>query len=124
MRIQSFTSLILLFVLFACCCSQKAFGAKNSPYKSTTYQSYSAIPYEDEFIKVENTSSDFRNGTGEKDTSTDSVRLTLKKSNTIIKIRKIKDGRKPSFIGAYEVYVNNPDTKYSSSILVTSVENF
>jgi hypothetical protein len=111
MRIKLFLSLILLSILLASCSSN------NSPYKPTTYQSYSVTPYEDEFVKIENTSTDFRNWTQEKDTSTDSVRLTLKKSNTIIKVRKIKDGRKPSFQGNYEIYVNNSDTKHSSSIL-------
>lgn len=117
MRITSFLMLIVFFGLLTACKSTTTYSPNNSAYKPTTYQSYSVTPYEDEFIKIENTSSDFLNRTGEKDTSTDSVRLTMKKTKTIIKIRKIKDGRKPTFQGNYEVYVNNPDTNYSSSLL-------
>lgn len=104
-------------MIFAACSSNKSYSPNNTAYIPTSYQEYSVAPYEDQNIKIENTSSDFRNRTEGAESSTKSVRLTLKKTNTIVKIRKIKNGRRPSFQDSYELYISNSDTKLNSSIL-------
>lgn len=112
MNIIQFLIFIMLVVATASCSSK----TNKSVYIPTTYHSYSVTPYEDDFVKIENTSTDFRQIRGEEDSSTDSVRLFLKKTNTLIKIRKIKKGYSDSFKDNYEFHVSNTQTNYNQSV--------
>jgi hypothetical protein len=101
--------LLLCIIVISGCAS------KTPTWTPTIYQSYQVPPYEDAFVKIENASTDFR--AREAGSSTESVRLYLKESSTLIKIRKVKSGYKPSFANTYELYVDNPTNNYSTSVI-------